>query len=448
MMRVSNNMFSAKATSTVETKKSTRPHRYPLSAYPPPKQDHVNVHALTLIFFSTIFFCATQDIAVDGWALTLLSKSSLSYASTAQTVGLNTGYFLSFTVFLALNSAEFSNKYLRASQASEELGVLRLGSYLMFWAVMYFVITAWLVVIKKEVRNPFEPTTSDEDLGIKGVYTTIWKICKLPHMKSFILVLLTSKIGFIANEAVTGLKLLEKGFSKEDLALAVLIDFPFQILFGYYAAKWSSGVRPLKPWLYAFYGRLLFAALGMAVVRFYPSDGHVTAFYFWVIIASTVLSSFMSTVQFVSISAFMTTIADPVIGGTYMTVGWMRQRCVWDNSSIPSVILAVPGQNSLFLRPLTTSPLPHATYRKRMARVFNKIPFALSSGFRSILTHLPPPSPLMRLRGWQDTLPRLGWHVHHRAGWLLLREHHMRCHWVGDNAGVRQTNGALFGRPT
>ncbi|RUS15696.1 acetyl-coenzyme A transporter 1-domain-containing protein, partial [Endogone sp. FLAS-F59071] len=154
-------------------------------------------------------------------------------------------------------------------------------------------------------------------------------------MKSFILVLLTAKIGFIANESVTGLKLLEKGFSKEDLALAVLVDFPFQILFGYYAAKWSSGPRPLKPvsvgngqkfgkkselWLYAFYGRLFFAAAGMAVVNFYPADGHASTAYFWIIIASTVLSSFMSTVQFVSISAFMTTIADPLIGGTYMTL--------------------------------------------------------------------------------------------------------------------------------
>lgn len=47
------------------------------------------------------------DIAVDGWALTLLSKENLSYASTAQTVGLNTGYFMSFTVFLAFNSVDF-----------------------------------------------------------------------------------------------------------------------------------------------------------------------------------------------------------------------------------------------------------------------------------------------------------------------------------------------------
>lgn len=43
-----------------------------------------------------------------GWALTLLSQQNISYASTAQTIGLNCGYFLSFTVFLALNSADFA----------------------------------------------------------------------------------------------------------------------------------------------------------------------------------------------------------------------------------------------------------------------------------------------------------------------------------------------------
>jgi len=43
-----------------------------------------------------------------GWALNLLSEDNLSFASTAQTIGLNTGFFLSFTVFLALNSPDFA----------------------------------------------------------------------------------------------------------------------------------------------------------------------------------------------------------------------------------------------------------------------------------------------------------------------------------------------------
>ncbi|RIA90068.1 acetyl-coenzyme A transporter 1 [Glomus cerebriforme] len=272
-----------------------------------------DVYTLTMLFFILIFFSATQDIAVDGWALTLLSKNSLSYASTAQTIGLNTGYFLSFTVFLAFNSADFSNKYLRKVPSDD--GFLSLGSYLTFWSFVYLFVTIWLIFVKGE-----DATHSSDEMDIKTVYQTIWNICKMPHMRRFILVLLVAKIGFIANEAVTGLKLLEKGFSKEDLALAVLIDFPCQLLVGYYAARWSNGPQPLKPWIRAFYGRLIFAIVGMLVVYIFPANTKISSEMFFLVIASTVLSSFMSTVQFVSISAFMTTIADPVIGGTYMTL--------------------------------------------------------------------------------------------------------------------------------
>lgn len=137
--------------------------------------EQIPIYALTYSFLITIFFCATQDIAVDGWALTLLSKDSLSYASTAQTIGLNSGYFMSFTVFLSFNSVEFSNKYLRT--IPQEKGVLGLGSYMRFWSFMYLIITAYLVICKQER----EEKGADAQLGIRGVYTTIWKICKLPR---------------------------------------------------------------------------------------------------------------------------------------------------------------------------------------------------------------------------------------------------------------------------
>ena len=90
---------------------------------------------------------------------------------------------------------------------------------------------------------------SKEDMYSNGFrYWFVLRIIILyPDLRSFIVVLLTAKIGFICHEAVTSLKLLEKGFSKEDLALSVLLDFPLQIFFGYYAAKWSNGPRPLKP---------------------------------------------------------------------------------------------------------------------------------------------------------------------------------------------------------
>jgi len=144
------------------------------------------------------------------------------------------------------------------------------------------------------------------------------EICRLPHIRSLIGILLIYKIGFICNDSVTSLKLIELGFRKEDLALIALIDFPFQILFGFYAAKWSTGPRPLKPWLYAIHGRLLFSFLASFLVMAFPSGG-VTTSYFFLIIIVGVITSFTSTVQFVSISAFFNQIADPYIGGTYMT---------------------------------------------------------------------------------------------------------------------------------
>lgn len=83
--------------------------RHKVSAFLPFLHAAGNVHCLVGVYYFSYVVGTPllRDIAVDGWALTLLSKENLTYASTSQTVGINTGYFLSFTVFLALNSPEF-----------------------------------------------------------------------------------------------------------------------------------------------------------------------------------------------------------------------------------------------------------------------------------------------------------------------------------------------------
>ncbi|KEI42937.1 uncharacterized protein L969DRAFT_84827 [Mixia osmundae IAM 14324] len=275
--------------------------------------DVPNVNLLTSLFFLLVFFAATQDIAVDGWALTLLSKENLSYASTAQTVGLNTGYFLSFTVFLAFNSLDFSNKYFRSTPLDYPL--LSLAAYLKFWAFGFFAVTAYLAFIQKE-----DPVAADDpDMDTKKVYKIMYSICKLKNVQAFVLVHLVAKLGTATNDAATSLKLLEKGLSKEDLALAVLCDFPFQIIFGYLAARWSTGKQPLKPWLAAMWARLGMAIVAMLLVHSFPHPPISTTF-FLLVVSCTVGSSFASTVQFVGINAYHTQIADPLIGGTYMTL--------------------------------------------------------------------------------------------------------------------------------
>jgi hypothetical protein len=50
---------------------------------------------------------ARADVAIDGWALTLLSPRNVSYASAAQLAGLNTGFYLSYPILMALSSPTF-----------------------------------------------------------------------------------------------------------------------------------------------------------------------------------------------------------------------------------------------------------------------------------------------------------------------------------------------------
>ncbi len=261
-------------------------------------------------WFFLVFMCATQDIAVDGWALTLLSPQNLSYASTAQTVGLTAGQFLSNTVFLAFNSPNFANRWFRA--IPKPVGVMTLAGYLTFWGWAYLAVTLGLAVLKREEK------TKDRD-GIVEVYKSMLGILKLRNIQTIILVHLIAKIGFQANDAVTNLKLLDKGFSQEDMALTVLIDFPFEIGLGYYAGKWSTTYPPMHLWCWAFVGRLAAAVIAQFTVMIFPANG-VQTWYLLVVIGEHILSTFTNTVMFVAISAFHARISDPVIGGTYMTL--------------------------------------------------------------------------------------------------------------------------------
>jgi PAT family acetyl-CoA transporter-like MFS transporter 1 len=263
-------------------------------------------------WFALVFLCATQDIAVDGWALTLLSKENLAFASTAQTVGLTAGQFLSYTVFLAFNSKDFANKWFRPLNAPGETGLMELDSYLTFWGWAYLVVTLGLAVMKREDRDKNTDSISE-------VYRTMWGILKLKNIQSFIIIHLIAKIGFQANDAVTGLKLLDKGLKQEQLSLVILVDFPVEVFLGYYIGKWCQTYPPMHIWGWAFMGRLAAAGFAQFVVSIFPAGGAGASFLL-LVIAEHVLSTFMNTVMFVAVSAFHAKISDPVIGGTYMTL--------------------------------------------------------------------------------------------------------------------------------
>jgi hypothetical protein len=100
-----------------------------------------------------------------------------------------------------------------------------------------------------------------------------------------------AKIGFQANDAVTQLKMVEKGLKKEDLAIIVLLDFPFQMIGGWIAGKFSTGNRALRPWLLAFWPRLGFSLSSALIVYWFPVPP-VTGGFLAFLVVHNVLQSF------------------------------------------------------------------------------------------------------------------------------------------------------------
>lgn len=109
----------------------------------------VDITRLTIAFFGLTFLAATQDIAVDGWALTMLSKKNLGWASTCNSVGQTLGYVIAFILFLCLESPEISNTYLRRVPI-EGKGLITFSGFLYFWGIVFLVSTTIVGLVKRE----------------------------------------------------------------------------------------------------------------------------------------------------------------------------------------------------------------------------------------------------------------------------------------------------------
>ena len=183
-----------------------------------------DVPRATLFFFALVSLAATQDIAVDGWALTLLSRERVGWASTCQTVGTNLGFFSSFTALLALGDPGFCARWVfrggkrgrgrggtaeklgggvfsallaraRASSLARRLApsspssskaavaaaasssssgpvLWTLGGYLLFWGWAYLAVTVFVAAFVPERKmieeEEIEEEIEEEDKGGSG----------------------------------------------------------------------------------------------------------------------------------------------------------------------------------------------------------------------------------------------------------------------------------------
>ncbi|XP_059477297.1 acetyl-coenzyme A transporter 1 isoform X2 [Neocloeon triangulifer] len=300
-----------------------------------------NVPLLTVIFFCLNFLAATQDIAVDGWALTMLKRSNVGHASTCNSVGQTAGYFLGYVLFMALESADFCNTYLRSVPEPE--GIFTLAGFLYFWGIVFLVTTTLVGFFKSEKKRDDE---EEHDLGVGESYQLLWTILKLPSIKTIICVLLTCRVGFAACDAVTGLKLVERGVPKEKLALIAVPLVPLQIILPLVISKYTAGPRPMDVYVKAIPYRLfmgLVAALMVWVTPYFTSDGSPPFIYYVGVVLVYAVHQVSVYSMFVAVMAFFAQVSDPAVGGTYMTLlntvanlggNWPSTLALWGVDSL------------------------------------------------------------------------------------------------------------------
>nr|AKN21636.1 slc33a-1 [Schmidtea mediterranea] len=306
----------------------------------------IEILKLTSAFFLLNFLAATQDIAVDGWALTMLSKTSVGWASTCNSVGQTVGYFIAFIIFLALESSEFCNNWLRSIPAST--GLVTFDGFLYFWGIIFIITTTFVMLFKREkpagdsVLSHGDNKENGEEItmGLLKTYQTLWKIVKLKPILMYVAILMSIKVGFSATDSITGLKLIEKGVSKEKMAFIGSMIVPVQILLAIVVSKYTTGAAPLNVFIKAAIPRLLYGPLFCLLIYITPWFQQIDGSYSYSYYA--MLTVFYSSHQifvypmFVSLMAFYARISDPNVGGTYMT---LLNTVTNLASNIPSTIM-------------------------------------------------------------------------------------------------------------
>jgi MFS transporter, PAT family, solute carrier family 33 (acetyl-CoA transportor), member 1 len=202
-----------------------------------------NVLIFTVIFFTIVFLTSVQDIAVDAWGLTLLKPRNVGYTATCNSVGQAIGNMAGFKVFLVLESKDFCNKYIFSEP--QEIGLITLSGFLLFWGVIYLIVTFLVAFFWKEDSEIAKQLDENTDYGIKQAYPTLLKIIKLKPVQKLCLIFVSNEGIYCVVESLFTLKLIEYGMPRDKFALFSLPAI-FSIFSPLFITKFTTGRKPLS----------------------------------------------------------------------------------------------------------------------------------------------------------------------------------------------------------
>jgi len=288
----------------------------------------VNVRALTALFLAFYLLAATQDIAVDGLALTILSPANRELGATCNAIGQTLGTFLAYVGFLLLHAR----------------GLTTLGKFMRLWGFLFLGSIAAVVLMGR--NDEYHRPRGGVARQVVSTYTEMASVLLLPTVRELALVLLTVRGPFAATDMLLPLELVKNGVKKEQLALLSTILLPITMATQAVVSRFfRSGAPPLRIFVFAHAFRLVQGVLAIGLVaglRAVTRGGAPVPL--WLYAAALVVLSagaLSAAAMFVAQMAFFNRVSDPRIGGTYLTMlnTLANIGSQWPNT----VVLAIKG---------------------------------------------------------------------------------------------------------
>lgn len=235
---------------------------------------------LASVFFVLYFLTATQDIAVDGWAITMLKKRNVAYAATCNQVGQTIGFSFSFAALLVFESKDFCNQFI--FDEPRDQGLITFAGFLRFCAFGFIAITSLIAFFKREDPDMQEKLEDHPDYGVKKAYPILWRILKLKPVTKLSLFTVSVKICTSACDGIAVLKLIEYGIPKDKVAVISLVKLPIMVLVPILFSKQTTGPFPMNLYMKGFPFRILMVGAMTAFVYYTPmmvKDGVSSSYY-------------------------------------------------------------------------------------------------------------------------------------------------------------------------
>ena len=256
--------------------------------------NELQISSLTWLFVVLYFCAATQDIAVDGWALEMLSRKNVSLASPCNTAGQTLGMFLSSSGYMLLSYYE----------------LVTLDTFSCGAGVCFISVTVGIWIFKSE-----SPPEDIEDL--EGSYRLMFKMLKLPAIRSVITQFIFAKVPF-ALSSIAILKIQEGGVPKEQLASIGTMITIISIILPAVSANWLHKSDGMILYDRLYVPRLLIGPFVVMLTHLAPAFSK-SNYFLLAITGWQLCESLLGTAQFLAQISFFNKVSDPIYGGTYMT---------------------------------------------------------------------------------------------------------------------------------